>query len=343
MSNVLWVLQAALLVVAIIILIITFIKAKRTKSLQIDILDKCRDEISRVPWKRVFVSDEEHFKKLRKLLPFQGRGVLLNYPDCVKIKVASLKNGALIERSFAKQELCLEWVGNPSLASSNLHWIGLGCGEDRLMVCADTGFNAINSREETADICRMIDRDFVLPKTALRDFALESNPASLSVVVLFFSLLAFALVDGAILNEYKLINKDVILWMSTPLMITGVPCYFVLAKNRVPSRESYMLSFLLTISLVISFMPIIKRLDQLLAGSELVSYEYKLTGEAKFEPINGEAPKLSFISYKEYWSQFNKDSVHGFRLIRGPLGLWQLDESELKKSYRAYYEKADKS
>src|SRR3546814_16723242 len=70
-------------------------------------------------------------------------------------------------------DLKLRWLGNVSIASANLHWISAAGNGRELMLSADTGFNALQSREATADLCRRIDPAFRLPDDARHDFALD--------------------------------------------------------------------------------------------------------------------------------------------------------------------------
>lgn len=334
--------QLALFIALIVIFVVSFHKARRDKVTQNDLFERFRTEIGDSGWRRIYVSRPEFFRKRLKFLGYEGRGILINHPDHIKIAFV-LRDGSLLERSYQKSFLAMEWLGSPNLASANLHWIKLGQGNDSLMVSADTGFNAIQSREETADICRMIDRNFVLPKAALKEFALEANKASLLIVALFFVLIAFAIIDGAILNKHKLISKTMIPWLIPSMLLLAMPCYLLLIKQKVPWRESYALSFLMVIALSSSCIPIIKRLDQVLPNSTSVLYEYKSLGGAKFVSLVSGPPPLEFNNVKEYWEQFEKGSTHSFELIHGPLGLWQLDESDLRKKYKLFYEEFNRN
>lgn len=342
MTEKLMFIQPVLLISLIVILIVTIHKARYHKTIQNNLFERFREEIGDNGWRRIYVSRPDFFRKRLKFFSYEGRGILINHPDHIKI-VSSLRDGTLLERNYPKNCLALQWLGSPNFASANLHWISLGQGDDSLMLSADTGLIAVQSREETADVCRMIDRRFVLPETATKEFALERNKASLSVVFLFFALIAFAIVDGAVLNKHKLLNNTMLPWIIPSMLIFAIPCYLVLTKHKVPWRESYALSLLIAIALSASCVPAIKRLDQFLPGSSMASYEYKLLGAAKFEPITAGLPPLNLRNVKEYWEQFDKGSIHNFELIHGPLGLWQLDETELNRKYKLFYTEFNRS
>jgi hypothetical protein len=116
------------------------------------------------------------------------------------------------------------------------------------------------------------------------------------------------------------------------------PDLFFLIRGKVPSRESMVLSMLFVVALELSFLPVVKRVDQLLATDGAENYEYKLTKGANFEPLLAGPPVLKFPQVKEYWAQYDPGSVHRFVLVHGPLGLWQLDRSALNQQYHAFYE-----
>ena len=323
-------------------------KAGRDRDNQNKIIERFRVEIGDHGWKRIYISRPGFFSKWLKFFPYQGRGILINYPEYIKV-VSFLRDGEFLEKDYRKDLLNLEWLGSQGFASSNLHWIKIGQDHDSLIISADTGFVAVQSREETADICRMIDSDFTLPKVALTEFALEKNKASLLVVILFFILIGFSFIDGIILNKYRLIYTVTIapwlisLLLTLLLIMLSALCYLFLKRNKVPWRESYMLSFLLTIALALSCIPITKRLDQFLPGASSDSYEYEALGNAKFESVISGPPILKFNETKEYWEQFEKGSIHNFELIHGALGLWQLNEADLKGQYKQFYDEYNKN
>jgi len=64
------------------------------------------------------------------------------------------------------------------------------------------------------------------------------------------------------------------------------------------------LSMLFVVALELSFLPVVKRVDQLLATDGAENYEYKLTKGANFEPLLAGPPVLKFPQVKEYWAQY---------------------------------------
>ena len=335
-TTALLVMNGILLLSVIPLLGLTFRKAKRAKQAQERIVETLGRGDSD-DWCRIYVARAPHFSRQLKLVGFEARGVLVNLQDRVRI-IAELPSGERLGKSYAKDNLGLRWIGNAGLASSNLHWIAIGPAEEPLMLSADTGFNAIQSREATADICRRINAEFRLPDIAKLDFALEKNPASLAAVSAFFVLLAFALGDGIFLNKNELLQAGAMKLGMPVLMLCALPVYWWLSRTRVPSRESLTLSMLMAIAICLAYFPAIKRVDQLLSDTGSQSFAYRLGRDASLEPISFGPPKIDYSNRKEYWAQFDEGSIHHFDLTHGPLGLWQLDHSRLDKEMRQFYE-----
>lgn len=286
---------------------------------------------------RVNFSRPAHFSRWFRLVPIEGKGVLLCTAQGLRLEGLTLRQEPLT-RTYPLQA---QWLGNPGLRASNLHWLTLGQGADLLYLTADTGLNATQSREATADIFRMIQGDAALPDVARHEFALDKHPATLKVVGLFFALVAFALVDGGFLNvNHELRSSGPALWLMVVLAPLGFLAYPWLTRQKVPARESLVLSMLLGIGLEIAYLPGIKRLDEWLSDGPQ-AYAYTQSAPARFTPLTPGAPVLNLRRQPEFWAQFPVGSQHQFRLIHGPLGLWQLDRSELNPQMREFYRAYD--
>lgn len=336
MSRLFFVINVLLLIALAGFLLHVFLKARRAKDMQ-NRLVQSLDRGQALNWFRVKVSRPAYFRRRMKMLGFESSGVLVNAAGQVRVLADFGKDGR-VDQAYPKDDLGLRWIGNPGLASANMHWLSLGNGDASLMVSADTGFNAVQSREATADICRMIDPEFQLPDVAKAEFALEKNKASLLTIVLFFGMLALALLDGVIVNDNELLRSGYLAWLLPALALVPVPAYFVLVRHRVPSRESMVLSLLLAMGAAAIFIPLLKRVEQLSSKDGTVAYEYVLQEDGRLEPVLPGPPALDFPRMDEYWAQFEPGSVHRFTLIRGRLGSWQLQRSELNRQFRRFYE-----
>lgn len=319
----------------LVLLLVTSLKVRRTKKSQDRLVQSLVNEEC-IDWFRVKVSRPAFFRRRMKLAGAESSAVLLHATDNVRI-IAEFDKGEMLDRRYPKSDLHLEWLGNPGMGSANMHWISIGQDDDRLMVTADTGFNAVQSREATADICRKISPAFQLPAAAKSDFALEKNRASLAAIVVFFTLSGYALIDGVIVNDNELIELGLIGFLLPVLFLFTVPAYFLLVRSRVPSRESLALSMLLVVSLLLVTVPALKRADQWLASGPK-TYAYTMTDAPHFSSVMSGPPPLVFHGTRDYWEQFEAGSVHEFDMIHGPLGLWQLVHGELDRKFEVFYE-----
>jgi hypothetical protein len=316
-----------------------YIKERQSKKAQDKLIDAL-DKNACINWFRIRISRPAFFRRTMKMVGSEGRAVLINMADQVRI-VAELGKGEMLDRLYSKSDLNLQWLGNPGLYSANMHWISLGRDDDALIVSADTGINAMTSRESTADICRMIAPEFQLPVEAKQDFALEKNKSSLTLIVLFFLVVAYAILDGLYFSQHELINLDRAMLFMPSILIFAFPAYLLLVRGKVPSRESIVLTMLFVFALGFSFIPFIKRMDQSLAADGLQTYDYKLISDTRLESVKEGPPDLNFQGAKEYWAQYEKDSIHQFQFVHGPFGLWQLEQKMLNEKYDAFYEKLD--
>ncbi|MBR7781616.1 hypothetical protein [Undibacterium luofuense] len=338
-------LHSILLLCWIPIFWVVFRKARRSKRTQNQIVENVEREGLR-DWYRIYISRTPFFRKRFKFTAYETRGILVNLPDGVRV-IAEWPSGERIDQTFPKSSMQLRWHGNSGIASANLHWLAIGSNDNPLMLSADTGFNAIQSREATADLCRRIDPEFRLPGIAKSEFALEKNRASLVIVAIFFLLLAFALIDGKFLNKYEWLRTAGTSWLLMPgmqiIMLLALPVYWWLSKSKVPARESLTLSTLIAVALSLAYIPAIKRVDQLLSTDGPQSYAYRLGDHGLLTPVSDGPPDIDYKNRREYWNQFEEDSIHQFNLVRGPLGMWQLDHSELEKKMQQFYEQRRKN
>jgi len=332
--------SVVLLAVIVALLMVVRREARRGKESQSVTLESLRKESPDYPLARIYIARPAHFHRRMKLLAFEARAVLQVTPE--RARVMGLLDGKPLDWTYPRSDLDLEWIGNPGIASANLHWISLGSGDRQLMLSADTGFVAVQSREATADLCALLDPRYKLPDLAKAEFAIEKNPASLGSVVLFFALLAYAVLDGVFINPYQVIYVRafaVVLLVLLPALalLVPIPAYLALTKKHVPSRESLVLSLLVSAGFVCAGAPAIKRVDQLLSADGPRVYEYRLVKDARFVPVEPGPPDLSFPRARDFWAQFEKDSTHRFTLLKGPLGIWQLDDTELVERARRFY------
>ena len=67
---------------------------------------------------------------------------------------------------------------------------------------------ALPSREALSDIFRSVFPEYALSEEHTTDFALEKNPASVSMVVVFFGLFLFSLLDTFAITRFELTDAQ---------------------------------------------------------------------------------------------------------------------------------------
>jgi hypothetical protein len=321
------------------VFLVMILRARRLRRLQHRLLPLASGAAG---WNRIHVARPGHFNTLFKWLPFEARGLLIDEGAAIRV-VADTSSGERIDVRYPRTEANVRWLGNARLASGNLHWIAVGHGASELMICADTGLINVRSRAETADLYRRIAPQLTLPEGAESEFALEKNPRSLTLIVLFFSLLAFALLDGLIFNKNVLLAGKQVTMLAAPFSALALLSYPALTRGGVPSRESLALAMLLMLGMGLAFVPLIKRVDQLFAPGGPQAIQYRLEARGRLVATSANAPVLDYSRYDDYWAQFDEGSLHEFELTQGAFGLWQLNEAEFRTKLRRFYEGRDRA
>ncbi|MFG6486993.1 hypothetical protein ACG04R_09940 [Roseateles sp. BYS78W] len=338
MELVLRVLQVALLLALLGLLFSVLRHQRRTKRGQDELLRELQPTLGARRWFRVNVSRPAAYRRVLKMLPFEGKGLLIDEGGQLRL-LAVLPGSGRLERVWPLRTQELRWVGNASLGAGNLHWLALGHGEAGVMVCADTGMNALQSREATADILRALLPGEALVAAALTDFALEKNRTALVTCALFLAVLCLTLLDMA-LSEHELLSPRHLYLITAALGLSGLLAYPLMVARRVPAREAMVVSGLLAIALCGGLTRGALRLDQWLAGSA-VATDYRLEGRARLVPVQPGPPAVSLPQVRDYWDQFDPGTVHTLDIVHGPLGLWQLDRSRLNAATRDWYRRDD--
>ena len=131
--------------------------------------------------------------------------------------------------------------------------------------------NALKSREGLEDIFRSAFPDYELSEMEIADFALEKNPRTRFALIVFFSLMAFSLIDTFVISRYELTDHQLARLLLNPLTIGALMAaygtalyalyrYFI--NGEVPARESWVMGSFLATMLLLSLAPLAKRLDQ---------------------------------------------------------------------------------
>jgi hypothetical protein len=325
------------------------LRNRRFKKQQQKILSRLKGERF---W-RINIARPEFIASWLRIAPYEASGVMIDTGDHIKIQGFWQKTGKLVESTFPKSELQAKWLGNKSIRSGNLYWAQLSSTHGNLMISADTGINAMRSREGLEDIFRGAFPDIELSDAETTDFALEKNPRTKLAIIVLFSLMAFALLDTFVISKYELIDQQIGSVLLHPLVMVGLAVFYAGAlfllyrffkQGEVPARESWALSGFLVVIFLLSLGPLAKRLDQVLASSPSQDYAYRIIDDTRLEPVDAslQLPKLRFPRSREYWAQIDKNTDYKIPFLRGPLGLWQLDHDKFDKPLIDFYEKNKK-
>lgn len=301
---------------------------------------------------RINLARPAFFDRWMRLTAFEAKGILVDDGEVFRIRGHWAKTGKSFESVVPKQALKVEWLGNHSIKTGNIHWARLDTPKGQLLFTADTGWNAGPSREALCDIFRSAFPDYPLAEENTRDFALEKNPRSLGATVVFLGLMLFALLDSFVFSGYELTDAQIfsilrapLTWLGASLGLTTLValCYRFFSAGRIPTRESMALALMLGAMVAAAALPVLKRVDQVLARSASQDHAYRLSGTYRLVPIDTTQglPPLKFPRMQDYWQQWPDGSEHSIPFVRGPLGLWQLDHARFDPPIVAFYEKHD--
>lgn len=297
---------------------------------------------------RVNLARAPHTQKLLKLLAYESKGLLVLEEGHVRLLGHWSRDGAPFDWRMPVEGCTVEWIGNTNMRSGNLYWARIATPEGPVNFCADTGVYALPSREALSDIFRSVFPDFPLDANATKDFSLEKNPRSLAVIGVFFFLMAFALLDTYVVSNYELSDSQVFsllasLWVRlgalAALLVLGTLCYRFLSRGKVPARESYALSLMLSLMVCGSALPALKRVDQVLARAPSQDYVYVVQRLGYLEPADASLglPHMRFKRANEYWAKFPAGTEYRIPFLKGPLGLWQMDHAKFDPPIYKFY------
>jgi hypothetical protein len=270
-------------------------------------------------WFRINLARPAFFARWMRVFAFEAKGLLIDQGDQLRV-VALRPDGERLEQVTPKASI--RWRGNTGLSSANLHWLEFGTGADAVMVAADTGMNAVASREATADLMRQLLPRQPFDASALTDFALEKHRGALTAVVVAVALLAGALIDLAVSEHQLLQPRSLQLFglLGAPL---GLLSYPMLARSKAPAREALALSALMVGALGIAIPGAALRLHQWLSGGP-VATRYRLAHGSLLQPVEPGPPDVTLSNVREYWAQFEPGTIHELDIIHGPsaCGSW---------------------
>ncbi len=349
MKTMLLILQAVTVIAALGFVLYLAWRTRQFKKQQQKILSKIKGQHF---W-RINIARPEFVSRWLRVAPYEASGVLVDDGDHFIIHGYWQKTGKMVESTFLKSDLRVQWLGNTSMRSGNLYWAQLTTARGDLLISADTGMNALRSREGLEDIFRGAFPDYALSEEEIADFALEKNPRTRLAMVVLFTLMAFALIDTFVVSKFELTDHQLASILLNPIglgvLLVGYggglyALYRYFIQGNVPARESWVLSGFLIGIFLLSLAPLAKRFDQIFAQTPSQDYAYHVVDGTRLLPLDASLhlPNLRFPRSREYWAQFTESAEYKIPFLRGPLGLWQLDHEKFDKPLIDFYEKAKK-
>jgi hypothetical protein len=153
-------------------------------------------------------------------------------------------------------------------------------------------------------------------QAGIAGFALEKNPRSLAVVIAFFVLIGYALVDFLIGAETYAIDAP---W---PLIFAAGTCAAIAAlawmkHGKVPWAESIAVAALVGAAFGAALYPGLLRVNRLTSVRALQCYEYISQGNGRLAAPDASLPELYFAEPRDYWTTIPTGTAYPIWLRRG--------------------------
>lgn len=165
-------------------------------------------------------------------------------------------------------------------------------------------------------------------------FDLFSHRTCTVIVAVIAVLLTYALIDGATVQQRALEQS---LWpLLVGIGVLSLPApLLLLLRSAVPRTEAIGVAALFAAAVGVAAYPGSLRVNQFSDwdGAETVSYRHQGNGHFVAEGL----PAITQEPFDPFWDQLPQDAPYAFRLYRGSLGFWQLDEEPVNDAMRAYY------
>jgi hypothetical protein len=301
---------------------------------------------------RIALASDAYLKSWTRTTPFEATGVLIDEGETLRIRSYWHRTGHSKEAVVQRSDLELEYLGDKDIRRGKFHWASMRFKGKEMYFVVDTGFDIQRSGPAMQDLFLAAFPDFPIAQEKTQEFALESNRASIVAMVMFFGLLVFSAIDTFGLNPYELTDHQLaaIAWNPFTLLLglpaiaaIGFASHAALKQAAIPSRESVALSVLLLVALGLSALPIAKRIDQWLAPAQQ-NQMYRILDDKHLEAVDSSLglPPLRYRRLSEFWAAQPKDKPYPIPMIRGPLGLWQINRDDFAKPVNAFYEEYDK-
>lgn len=293
---------------------------------------------------QVRTSSSEKFSKLIKFFPWQCNGVVFVGKKAIHLVIRD-KSGQDEVFSVDISNVRIMWVGRNFWPNGGLFWFVLQLGDKEFYVTSESGMTIMNSEASTRLIFDNLKLGDVQEysgrgREKREELAIEAHPLTLSITILLFALLGFSIIDGIFINDESAVSvsfcNEIIAYSLATLLVSSILVF----KSKVPNLEGIILSFLLALTIGISVYPAALRINQYTDKVGLNIQPYRVDSiSGTLTPVNAELPhvEVDLRRMREYWEQFEEDSVYNVHIRKGGLGFYQINMAPIYKDSREYY------
>lgn len=179
-------------------------------------------------------------------------------------------------------------------------------------------------------------------KVSAMEFAVDKNPYTRAVVILFVALGLYIFIDGVLLHEtYPSvpIAYEINWFIISLIAILGTTLW--LRSKEVPWGVCAGLGFILLFVLFPALYIGTLRANILTDSDGLKSYYYHVEIGKRFTlvPENPELPDITYFNNGPFWHQFLSGELIKIELRRGGIGIWQFNLEKVYELMRDYDER----
>jgi|GEM_PF-5826731 len=347
----------AILIIANLIMLILlgigFIYLRRITQRRFKIQEKLHKSWStRIPHLVSFpvrACNEKRFLKTLKLFPWDLTGQLFIGQDNATLLLVDKHNKG-IKRTLTYAKSNLRWIGQKFWPNGKWHWFSVLADGQTYYLTSESGLTVINSGKSTRTIFDNLVNRFGSNATAIEEppepFSLDKHPVSLAMLIIFFSLVAYGILDTFFINEEEYITYP-FLWLS--LLAGGVvlilSMFWALA-GKIPKAEASVLAILLALAAGCCIYPGMLRLNQVTAETGPIPYVYRVQYENNLLAPNDQLlPQinLNMKMHKEFWQEIGPEEAFIVELRKGGLGFYQVNMTPIYDQLQAFYRQRHKA
>ena len=291
----------------------------------------------------VVLCSSEHFHKVLKLQPYQGRGSLVVTPECLHL-IGRHADGRSIEVKVPNQAGVISSPPATSNITQAGPWLVLSNGEQPIFWQADADAKGINAIPEQLkqkvrlmrEITHKVAGDISVPEAImLGGVDLTAKPSGRLAVGLIIGLLLVFILDR-MLRDWVVLDIGYLPWLAPLLLLPTWAFWQRLRRDQLPAAESAFLCLLLLGVFSLSGYSASVFLDRTLSPTPQVLEEFRLSNR---DELHSErlGVTLNYSHNHDYWQQFALDSMHTLPLQIGLLGSVQVNDRALIERVVAFY------